>query len=248
LAGLPVQDRFDLAGRLLADPVRSVRITAAALMAGVSRSELSVTQQREFNAAIEEYIQVQYENADRGFAHNNLASLYIELGEAARAEAEYKLAIKIEAQFFPSYINLADFYRQAGAEAQAEATLREALAINPDVGAVIHALGLSLARQQNFAGALTHLERAASIDIDNSQYRYVYAIALNSAGKSEDALEVLELAQQRWPGNRQFLMTLMTLNQELGNKSAALGYGSKLLELVPDDQSVQQYLQQLHQQ
>jgi tetratricopeptide (TPR) repeat protein len=112
---------------------------------------------------------------------------------------------------------------------------------------VNHALGLLLARQQDFASALFHLERAATVDVDSSQYSYVYAIALNSADQPAEALKVLELAQRRWPGNRQLLTTLMTLNQELGNTPAALGYGRQLLELVPDDQALMQYLQQLQQ-
>ena len=216
--------------------------------AGVNRVQLTAAQQREFLAAVEEYIEIQIENADRGYAHTNLGNLYIALGEIERARAAYQLSVEIEPEFIPGYVNLADYYRATNQEPQTEETLRQALAINPDVAAIYHALGLSLARQEDYDGALENLRQAAMLDVDNSQYQYVYAIALTSVQRTTEGLEVLASAQQRWPGNRQVLSTLMTLNNELGNTDAAMGYGIKLLQLTPDDRSLQQYLQQLQQQ
>lgn len=244
-ASIPPQEAFAITGRLLADPIKSVRITAARLLANVPTAGLTAEQLNELNSAVEEYIQVQLENADRGFAHTNLGALYVAIGELQRAESEYQKAIEIEPDFIPAYVNLADYYRQIGNEKQAEVVLRQAVDINPDVAVSLHALGLSLARQGRYDEALEALKQAAARDTTNSEYQYVYAIAQSSVGDNSAALDTLRTGHERWPGNRQMLITLATLNKELGNSAAARRYASKLLELVPDDESVRQFLRSL---
>jgi tetratricopeptide (TPR) repeat protein len=245
MAQMPAQARYELAGRMLSDPVRSVRIAAVRQLAGINRMQLTASQQREFVAAIEEYIVVQNENADRGFAHTNLGNLFLALGEGQRAVAAYKTAIDIEPEFIPAYINLADYYRATGAEAQAEDLLRKALAISPEAAGVHYALGLALTRQDNYAQALESLSLALELNPDNPQFLYVYAIALASTQQIDRGVAQLVAGHDRWPANRDILSALMTLNAESGNVAAAREYGARLLALTPQDRALSQYLQNL---
>ena len=120
-AGMPMQERYEVAGKLLGDSVRSVRVVAMEQLAGINRMQLTASQQREFSNVVSEYIAVQNENSDRAFAHVNLGNLYLKLGERERAEVEYRLAIDLESEYIPGYINLADYYRITGSEAEAGA-------------------------------------------------------------------------------------------------------------------------------
>ena len=247
LSGVGVRDRFVLGQALLTDEVKSVRITAAGLLAGTPRSDMTHVQQGQFDAAIQEYIEAQNENADRGFAHSNLATLYAALDDNRKAETAYRKSIEIEPAFIPAYVNLADLYRVQGDEARAEELLRLAISVNPEVAAPYHALGLALVRQKNYDDALSNFEQATTIEPVNAQYNYVYAVALNSLNRTQDALEVLESAHGQRPGNRQLLTTLITINRDRGDTSAAIGYAKKLSVLVPDDQGLRQLIEQLQQ-
>lgn len=92
----------------------------------------------------------------------------------------------------PARINLADLHRQLGRDA--DATLRAALALRPDDAGAQHALGLALVRRARWPRPLPHLQAAGSQTPQDAPYAYVYGMALNSAGRSGEALAVLRLA------------------------------------------------------
>ena len=113
--------------------------------------------------------------------------------------------------FTPAYVNLADFHRSMGDEAQAEKVLRQAVTMTPSSGAVHHALGLSLVRQQRTAEAVKEMKQAATLAPDNARYTYVYAVALNSTGNTEQAIRVLQGALKRFPNNTDIMSALVAL-------------------------------------
>ena len=53
-------------------------------------------------------------------------------------------------------------------------------------------------RQHN-AEALSTLEEATLLAPEEARYAYVYAIALNSAGRPQDAIAILKMANARHP-------------------------------------------------
>jgi tetratricopeptide (TPR) repeat protein len=132
-SGIPVQERYRLAGKLLLDPVRSVRMTAVEELAGINRVQLTAAAQREFFSVTDEYIDIQNENADRGSAHTKLGNLHRALGETEQAIQEFELSIQIEPLFIPGYIDFADFYRSIGDDDRAEEILRRAALVKPGI-------------------------------------------------------------------------------------------------------------------
>ena len=149
--------RARIGGRLLADPVRAVRVDAIASLAGVPRTYFSAAEQQAFDAAVTEYREVQRGNADRAESHVNLGTLEAQLGRLPEAEAALRVAIARQPQFVPAYVNLADILRTVGREPEAERVLRDAIVAVPDAADAYNALGLSLVRQRRLPEALDAL-------------------------------------------------------------------------------------------
>ena len=76
----------------------------------------------------------------------------------------------------------------------------------------------------------------------------VYAIALNSVGRSEEAIAVLEQTHDRLPGNRDILVKLVMMNRDRGNIESAIDYAEKLARLSADDPNLQRLIDQLKEQ
>ena len=103
-----------------------------------------------------------------------------------------------------------------------------------------------VAEFQPLAGeALGELGEAATLAPDNPQSVYVYAVALNSAGRAPDALKTLADALRRHPNNRQFLTLLTEIAQQEGDLAAALGYAERLAAIQPDDADLKRYVEML---
>jgi Flp pilus assembly protein TadD len=92
---------------------------------------------------------------------------------------------------------------------------------------------------------LTHLQKASELAPGNNRYAYVYAVALNSAGKSGEALEVLRRADQTGPADFNILLALATMSRDAGDGSAALAFARRLVQMAPGNQDAQALLKSL---
>jgi tetratricopeptide (TPR) repeat protein len=231
LEGVEPSMRVQLVFPLLDDPVRSVRIEAARVLAPVQVGQLQAEQLSIYNRAAGEYINSQKVNSERPEAQLNLGNYYAARGEADKAETAYKKAIELEEGFVPAYINLADLYRMQAEDKEAHKILlaaQQTVAANADVH---HALGLLLVRQKKTSKAVVELETAARLAPENYRYLYVYAVALNATGKTDKAIEQLQLAHDRFPNNVEILRALISINHDAGNAFAAERYMKKLNSL-----------------
>ena len=93
----------------------------------------------------------------------------------------------------------------------------------------------ALRRQKRYDDAVASLGEATRLNPDNAHYCYVYAVALNSVGQTEQALSVLKQAQEHNPVNQELLLALVNLNRAAGNLSAATTYAKVLTALGPTD-------------
>ena len=231
LEALPLDYRIPLFSPLLTDPVRSVRIEAARLLASVPSKHLSRAQRQAFKKAAQEYLAAQRANAERPEAQLNLGLFYSSQGKTEKAKAAYQQAIKLAPDFMPAYVNLADFYRLIGNDAKGKQVLRNALQQNSAAADVHHALGLLLVRQKKLSQAIKHLSRAASEQPENVRYSYVYAVALNGAGQSDKAIAVLEQLHTGYPENREILDALITFHRDMSDFNAMVFYIKKRRQL-----------------
>ena len=230
---LPAAQRAAALVPMLDDPVRAVRIEAARLLAPAARS-LPADRKERFNRALAEFEAVQQENADRPEAHANLGNLYIARGEAARAEAAYRKAIVLNSRFVPAYVNLSDVYRAGGRDAESEQMLRQGLRAVPNSAALHEALGLSMVRQGNKGGALAEFAAASRATPDSPRHSYVYAVALDGAGRRAEAIRVLKTVVKN-RGDRDALLALASFSLQSGDRAGAEAAIRALASINPDD-------------
>ena len=245
LEGVDPRVRLGMASPLLQDPIRTVRLEASRVLASVPADLFTPEQRTALQAGLEEYGEAQRFNADRAESHLNLGWLHIQRGEMEKAEQEYRTAIRMRSSFTAAYINLADLYRQLGKDQEGEKVLRDAQQATPDDPDAHHALGLLLVRQQRISEAIDELARGAELGADMPYYSYVLGIALHSTGETDRALKVLEEAHERFPGFREILFGLTTINRDRGDREAALRWAEKLLVLSPRDPRVQNLITDL---
>ena len=235
IASADAATRWRMLSPLLNDPVLAVRIAAAngvvdALPPGISPEEKTC-----FDRALGEYVAVQEFNSDRPESHLNLGNLHTRQGQPAKAETEYREALRLFPTFIPAYVNLADLNRASGHEQESERWLLEAEKKAPKNAAVLHALALLRVRQHRTNEALALLEKAMKLAPDLPRYTYVYGVGLYSAGQKAQGLQVLRQANQRFPADREILLGLATMSAESGDLTSAKLYAEKLSEASPSD-------------
>ncbi|MCE7872864.1 tetratricopeptide repeat protein [bacterium CPR1] len=229
LAALPPDFRVQALSGVLGDPVRAVRMEAAAGLAG-SASQLSEPQQKELERALAEYLEAQLRNADLPESHLNRGLLLLTQGKPAEAEEAYREALRLDPAFTPASVNLADLLREQGQDDRAEPILRQALELCPDHNRaeVYHALGLLEIRQKKPARALQSLAEAYRRRPDGAGFALVYALALEQAGRKAEALQVLRKRLLSHPYDPEAL-TVMTA--WLGSTKEGQQCANRLLEL-----------------
>ena len=230
---------------LLEDPVRGVRIEAARVLADIPAEHLSDQWRDARSAALKEYIAGLQQNADWPAENVSLGNLYFRQGDAEQAITAYRRALALDAAFSTASANLADVYRALGQDATGERVLRDGLEHSPQDASLQHALGLLLVRRGELTMALEPLAQAAGNAPGIPRYSYVYAVALHSAGRIDDALAVLQAADTHNPNNPDILSTLVSIHRETGDNAAALLYARKLATAMPGDASLQQLVKEL---
>ena len=245
LENVPAGQVWSWVSPLLTDPVRGVRIRAASLLASVPTASQPPPDRERFERAAAEFIDAQRANADRPEARTTLGSFLARRGQTAAAEAEYRAALRLSPQYPAASINLADLYRQMGRDSDGETVLRSAIATSPRDAAAHHALGLTLTRLKKPEAALAEFRQSAELEPDSARYVYVYAVALNSGGQGEKAMNVLKEGLARHPGDRDILSALIAFARAGGDLGSALTYAEQLAAITPDDRNLTALVQQL---
>jgi len=232
LSAAPAELRQRYAMPLLSDPLRVVRIEAAAVLADVPLTAASGEQRAAFDRAAAEYVEAERYNADRADARTNLGSFEARRGDTAGAERELLAAIALDPLQVPPYINLADLYRALGREADVEGVLRDGLRQVPKSAALHYSLGLALVRAKRSAQALSELAKAAALDPANARFAYVYGVALYSAGRGDEALGILVSASAKHPADTDILAALASFYRERGDSAKAQVYTERLHDVA----------------
>jgi predicted CXXCH cytochrome family protein len=229
------------------DEVHSVRIQAARLMAAYPVGQLREDRQAKLDAVTEEYIESQKFNGERPESQINLAGLYQDQQKFVDAELAYRKALQLQPQFVPAYVNFAHMLSAQRRETEAANLLSAGIVEVPESADLYHALGLSKIRQQQTANAINDLARAASLAPESRRYQYVYAVALQSVGDIDKALEVLQASLERNPSDLEVLYALVTFNRDAGRKPPALKYAKQLQSMLPENPDITKLVQSLQQ-
>ena len=105
-----------------------------------------------------------------------------------------------------------------------------------------------LVRAKRQDEALDELRQAAELAPGQVRYAYVYAVGLNSAGRTKEAIAALQDNLARHPNDRDTLMALVAFNRDAGDPDAALGYARQLSAITPNNRDVEGLIQNLERQ
>ena len=89
------------------------------------------------------------------------------------------------------------------------------------------------------------LKEASELAPENARYGYVYAIALNAAGQSRDAIALLQRTLQQHPADMDILVGLATIARDAGDLPTAVQAARKLAAIRPFDPQVNALLRSL---
>ncbi|RLQ20948.1 hypothetical protein DWB85_15390 [Seongchinamella sediminis] len=232
--------RYQLLTPLLDDPILAVRMEVAESLAGVPLDQVKPAEADALRALFKEYLAVQEQHTDMPGVLIQLALFHSTRGDAPSAERAYREALVLNSQLLPAYLNLADLLRGQGRDEEARKLLLEALAVAPENGNTLHALGLLEARSENPDAALDYLGKAAARETLGTRHRFVYAIALHDLGQPRQALAELDALHRLFPADQQVLLALANYSAELGDTARARAYADKLLALAPRNSNYQQ--------
>lgn len=242
---LPLGQRYQLMQPLIADDITAVRMAVAASLAGVPLDQVSPEQAAQLRVLFDEYVSNLQQNADMPGTQLQLGVFYITQGNKEAAEAAYREALYLNSQLMPAYLNLADLLRSQSKDSEARKVLLQALAIFPNNGPTLHALGLLETRSGKPDTALTYLGRAAELETEGTRHRFVYAIALHDLGQPAAAITHLQALLRSVPQNVEVLLALTDYSAELGQRTKARGYAKMLTQIAPRNRSYQALYQDL---
>lgn len=226
--------RLKLLAPLLYDPVRAVRIEAAASLAGVPQKEMSTDTRRQFEKALAEYRQAMERTADFASSRHNLGNLYVNLGEDAEAEKHYLSAIAIDRAFYPAKVNLAMLYNRQGRNGEAEKLLREVTENHPDFYEIKYSLGLLLAEENRFEEAAVLLGDAAAGLPQRSRIQYNLSLLLQRIRRDDEAEKALKKALAVEPNHPDYLYALAVFYMQRGRWNQARQAAEQMQMAHPD--------------
>jgi predicted CXXCH cytochrome family protein len=232
---------------LLDDTNQIVRIQVARMLVGLDESVLESEEQQLLNESRQALFKSLEHNLDHPRAHIILANYYLENEEFLKAEQQLRQGIQLHPDDAAIRLAMAEFYTTLDRDADAIQTLKQALDVIPEMKSadIYYQLGLAQVRQQDFSNAIVSLASASALSTDMADYGYVYAMALNSDMKHEQAYAELQKMHQRHPYNIKLLKGLIQLAQTLKKYPEALDYAEKIVLIDPADQSMTQLINQL---
>jgi tetratricopeptide (TPR) repeat protein len=226
---MPPPQRESVARPLLGDPVRSVRIEAARVLAPVAGNSPALAADPAWQRAQAEYVTSQNYNADRPESRVALGTFLGLTGQGEQAAQQFAAARALDPAFAPAYVNEADLWRALGADARAGDVLRAGLKAVPQDPSIHYAAALWLIRAHDRGAALAEFAHAAQLGPQVPRYAEVYGIALNELGQHAQAVRVLEEARRRWPQDPSIRNALAAAYHDNGQEAAAAK-----LSRVPD--------------
>lgn len=241
LRSMPAQLRWQLLNPLIEDPNKIVRLEVAGALADIL-PQLNETDAGRLNSLIDEYRSALNYNADSPAGQLSIGNLEASLGFSILAENAYLRSLEIEPAYVPSLINLADLYRSSGRDHESQKILQQALRIAPDSANANHAYALYLIRAGKQQQALSYLETSISLEDATPRHIYVYAVALDSRGETDKAIQVINQASKRWRNNLELSFLQVSYMDKTGNTGGIHRYLTLLASVASKVPQVQQWM------
>jgi pentatricopeptide repeat protein len=217
----------------LFDPVRAVRMRAAAQLAGIPREYLTGEQSAALDRELKAYVTAMRSMLDFASSGLNLGNLYEAQGDPEAAEEYYRKAIEVDDLFFPAKMNLAVLLSRKGQDEEAGSLLREVLADYPEQHDAAYSLALLLVASGRREEALQYLDQAAEGLPDRSRIHYNRGLLLVQMGRDADAEAALRTALRIEPESIDYLYALIDFCARRGRLEEALELARRMVEAHP---------------
>ena len=171
LAGRPAAERLARLAPLLADPLRTVRLSAARGLADLPDDALPPDRRGLRRQGLTEFAAAQQAMADMPAAQINLARLHADTGDAARARLHFDRAVAQDPVSNAPRLAFARFLVASRQHMEARQLLRDGLPRSANPGELHLALGLLAGEGGQWDEALAELRRAAELMPGNPQVR-----------------------------------------------------------------------------
>ena len=224
---------------LLADPVRSVRVEAAAQIATAGPDQVRAVRSPEWDRAWQELLDRHHANRDRAGAHLGLGLLAEQIGKPQQAIEHYRDALRLEPQATGPRSNLAVLY-----DVMADSVSGERLTPEDEKLKESWRQQATKMREEE----LPLLLRDADLLPKEPSLQYRSGLALYMADRNEEALERIRRAVDLSPEEAQYRTTLVLLLQKMKKFTDAIDALRPLLDRQPNDPGLSQLLRQLQQQ
>ncbi|MGD8420132.1 MAG: tetratricopeptide repeat protein [Gammaproteobacteria bacterium] len=241
LQPFPAELRWQLLSPLIDDPVKSVRLEAAELLADL-RPRLNGADADRLDRLLGEYRESLAYRADSPGGQLAIGNLESRLGFTILAERAFRSALDIEPRFVPALLNLSDLYRSLGSDGEARELLQRALEFAPDDANVDHAWGLYLVRAGRRDEAREYFARALEQENATPRHAYVYAVALDSAGRTADAIAALDRATERWPNTLDLYFLQVSYMDKAGRAAGIERYLGLLATVAGNNPQIRNWI------
>jgi tetratricopeptide (TPR) repeat protein len=224
----------NLVSPLLYDPVKAVRIEAAAKLAGEPSKHLDERQQKVFRTALDEYVSAMEYSGDFAFGRYNLGNLYSSLKKTGEAIENYEAAIRIDNLFYPAKVNLAMLYNSLGDNDSAEKLFRDVVTEHPNLFDIAYSLGLLLVEKGNYDDAVKYLKKASEGMPERARVHYNLGLLLQQLGYDTEAEEALKRAYEKEMASFDYLYALADFYLKRSRYNEAKHYVKQIVSRYPD--------------
>jgi len=174
-------------------------------------------------------------NPESFLGHNNLGTIYLEMGRTDQAFRHFQEAVRIKPDFHEAQSNLGRIYMMKGMPTEGVAHCAEAVRLKPNSFESQYNLANALAQDGNLTAAVDHYELAAALRPQNAMVHNNLANALAQLGRYEDAArhyrEAITLRPDYALAHRNLGLALAAQGDIEG---ATISY-RKSLQLAPED-------------
>lgn len=154
---------------------------------GVAYSEL-----KQYGAALDAYQKALALSPMTAEPYYNVGLVHLKQGDLRRALTAFKRAITLDAEWEDAYTGLGEVYLKQGDLGQAAHTYKQATRLNPNGNSsATLGLGKVYARQERWDDAITAVEKAIEIQIDNTEAHYQLAQIYVKRGEKKKAASAM---------------------------------------------------------
>jgi tetratricopeptide (TPR) repeat protein len=208
------------------------RVLSAEYLLHLSRYDLSRGDTSEARDDIDRAAALAYDDA---ITNVEASRLYLEIGDAPRAEELLHAALHAEPDYFYAHFALANVHSLNGDYAQALAEYRKALRGSPEPGAVHVNMGNTLRSMGDYAASLDEYAKALALDPRSLTANLGMGVTLEAMGRYDEALARLDSALAADPDYPPALHAKAALLMKLGRYGEARAAVEHGLAVAPDD-------------